>query len=190
MSYSYSYLTDFGSSLNESQFHREIVENNEVKPPLTGISRNGDVITVVFITDLNVEEKTTLDGLVISHTPDNIIRVGLTQTMNVKNVEYKNSNYTKVISFSYMGSNFAKTIKSAKCMSYGDSGTTYSVRLFDVTNDKQIAEATFNNTINKIEDLGVINNIPLKESILEFQIKKVTGLTEKIIHIEEVSYFS
>lgn len=69
MTETYSITNDFGEPPNHAQLHQEIVDSS-ITTTLTGILIDGDDVNVIFVSTISAGEKTTLDGLVSSHTPD------------------------------------------------------------------------------------------------------------------------
>lgn len=66
--YTYSYVTNFGSNLNQSQFHNEIVAS-VIEQTLNNVTKIGDYVDVEFAAALSSEDQTTLENLVSAHTP-------------------------------------------------------------------------------------------------------------------------
>lgn len=66
--YTYSYSTDFGSDLNQSQFHTEIIDS-AIVVSLIGITKTGDDVDVEFAAALSAGDQTTLGNLISSHIP-------------------------------------------------------------------------------------------------------------------------
>lgn len=69
MTETYSKSADFGDQLAAGQFHDEIVNDPGITTTLTGVTVDGDVVSVIFVSTISAGEKTALDALVAAHVP-------------------------------------------------------------------------------------------------------------------------
>jgi hypothetical protein len=87
------------------------------------------------------------------------------------------ASYSSVAKFIYTGSSILgiPTIIKANVWNFG--GTSVSIQIFDVTNSLQIAEVTnvTNSSIDNIQDLVAISNIPLNAALFEVRLLLVGG---------------
>ena len=85
----------------------------------------------------------------------------------------KNTTYRDVALYSYLGKNTIGIPKHIYII--GDAYSTsypYSVRVYDITNKKVIAEINnLNNTTPEIFDAGVLSNLPDEKAVFSIQIK-------------------
>ena len=103
----------------------------------------------------------------------------------------KTSTYFTVATFQYLGSSGTHAITSFKIISYINTGTgSYSVRVYNKTNSTVIAEKTFTNVTQTLNDMGTVANIPSAFAIIEVQFKKVSGSpASNGIVIDNISYY-
>lgn len=183
--YTYSLASDFGGSLKLGQFHDEVNAEGTISPSLTSVTLVGDVVSVTFNSALSGAEETTLDGLVSAHTPTNIG----SQTINlaVETDDITDTTYHTVMVFNYLGSD-SQTPTHIKVVSeMDDGGTSYDIRIMDVTNNNAVCTSNFTNTLAQVNDLGTLSNLPTNAAIFEVQIK-VNGSTTANVR-EFVMYY-
>ena len=187
----YSYITNFPSGWNQSQFHKEIKNNISITTTFHGVNKDDDVIKLIFDSTPSAGEITILNNLVSSHVPNNTPNYKLIQTL-IPHIESVNeSSYIKITSFTYQGTDNTEMIQKCRSLSSMDIGmTNFSIRLFDATHDTVLGESTFTNTTTNINCIGSIANLPTNVSIIEVHVKTVGGSTTKKAHIDEISYFS
>lgn len=95
-------------------------------------------------------------------------------TMNTRK-EIKSQTYEDIDDVIFLGNNGMSTIQSVHVVA-SSTGAEYSVRLYDLTNARIIAEKTgLTNTEKEVIDLGTISNIPTNKAVLELHIKRTTG---------------
>jgi hypothetical protein len=174
--YTKSITTHFGGSVpNQRQFHEEIVAEAGITPTLVGVTITADVVEIEFNSALSVGEETTLDGLMSSHTADNTPPM-LNKINNFIGKETKQTSYKKVGIILFPGATCCKI----KIESFMDSGVTdYSIKINDRINRLAIAEKTFSNTEEAINDMGICSNVPNGETAFEILIKKNGGSSNK-----------
>lgn len=90
--------------------------------------------------------------------------------------DYETKGYVLWPGSSYIGS--PVSVKVAEVVE--GSGTGY-VKIYDVTNALQVAEASFTNTTIAVGDMGTLSNIASGEAIWEIQLKIVGNRTT--IHV-------
>jgi len=92
--------------------------------------------------------------------------------------------YQSVGDLIFPGTTAVGSPTSIKCISWGDSGTTHAVRVYDITNDAVIAEVTgLTNTAKAIASLTGIDNLPASEALWEVQLKKTAGGVPSYVHM-------
>lgn len=83
--------------------------------------------------------------------------------------------YFTIMYFTVPGENVNK-IQSIKILSKKKGNlTSYSVRIYDATNNNVIVENTFTNNSILINDIGILSNLPTNEAIVEVQAKRNDG---------------
>jgi len=190
--YSYSVTSDFGGTnpiLN--QLHNEIDSESGITKTLNGISKTNDNVDIIFDESLSAGEQTTLDGIVSSHTPVSITHFRLTDTVMCHRTSTITTEYVLMDSFVYNGSVSVGDIIQFNVDCRMDTGVTnFTIRIFDVTKEKNIAEGTFNNTNNQINAITSISNLPRTQSIFEILMKKTGGSTtlKAYLNFVEVCY--
>lgn len=139
-------------------------------------TRNADLL-IIFSQTLAVENKTILDDIVKNHVSDDtsmkisdrIRFVGLNHLVDTEVWR----RYDVAI---YEGTRNVPTIHRISVIGeMDDTCTSYSVKIFDLTNKKIMVEKEFTNmdprTINVIKD-SEIQNVPYRAAILSAQVKK------------------
>ena len=94
-----------------------------------------------------------------------------------------NTTYSDMFQFIWPGTANKSPIMAAYVIASVQAGTatSYSVRIFDKTNNQQIAELTgSNNTADAILNLGAISNLPVNQAILAVQALRVDGAGESV----------
>jgi len=189
--YNYSVTSDFGGNINIKQLGDTIASESGITINLTGILIDGDNVDIIFDAALSAGEHTTLDGIISSHDSNEIKGKYIFYIITPKKDSIKTSSYTNTVLFKYDGSNNVGTINYIEIIAYMDSGiTSYSARVYDKTNNQVIAEATgLTNTVEAINDLGTISNVPTDQAIFELQMKRVGGSGNKNVYIESISIY-
>ncbi len=92
-------------------------------------------------------------------------------------VQVSNQNYERVIAFTYQGSDEVGALTEFCILSYMDTtGTNYSIRCVDLSHPGNILfTTTLTNTIEAIQTITSLANIPTTKSILEIQVKRSGG---------------
>ena len=184
--YTKSLSSDFGGNFNQTQFYDEINANINIIPVLQGIDITGDVINIIFDTPLSTDEQITLNTLISSHLPIETIGNNVSN-ITIQDNQIDLTTYITVGTFYYPGSKLWSNITNIKVISVmEDGGTSYDVKIYDVTNNNQIVLSNLNNTIEQNCDLGTLSNIPVNEAIFEIQ-AKINGST--IAHIKNLNIY-
>lgn len=169
---SYSIINDFGNvSPNISQLQEEIANNVNITTNIEYINLTGDEVDIFFTSNISVPEKTELDSLVAAHVP--IFTPSTRNSLNVvpRRNNFNKSNFRRLATNVFPGTTYA----SAKCVSYmSNSLTDYTIRILDKNNHQVLGEATFTNTSESIQDIGVLTNLPSDTTQIEIS-GKVTG---------------
>jgi hypothetical protein len=179
----YSVSVDFkGVIPNIRQLHNEIINNINITKTLNGVSKYADAINIEFNLTLSSAEKTTLNSIVTAHIP-----IYIPITPNRLQIYCGNSLKNPI--FTLAGTNIfiGSTYATASAISYMDPGiTSYTIRIFDKTNKVIILDSNLTNTIESIQNLGVLSNLPTTTSQLEVLIKKNGGGVKDAVYIENV----
>lgn len=186
--YTKSLSSDFGGNINEGQLHREIA----LAIPgtvLIGINRSDDVVDIIFEDVLSGGDETILNTTISNHIPQTGTRKVSFFRYTPKTTKTNSTVYQRIGGpFKYNGSLEMGPINQVEVISNMDSGmTSYSVRLYDATNETIIAEITGQtNTLEELINLGTISNIPEEEAIFEIHVKRVGGTTSTFAYVEDV----
>jgi len=186
--YTYSLSVDFGGNIKEGQLHGEIVAAI-VDTEFVGVNRSEDVVDLVFVDVLSGGDETILDTVVANHVPVIGPSKYIYYTYTPKTTKTNSTVYQRIGGpFRYGGANFMGTINQIEVISHMDTGmTSYSVRLYDSTNEAIIAEATgLTNLLEGIVDLGTISDVPDEEAIFEIHAKRVGGTSNTYAVVDEV----
>lgn len=181
-SYIYSITTDFPNGIRTDQLQSEINASG-ISQSSSRIDTDGDVVTIYFPSSLSGGDVTILNATIAAHIPaypaDTHQMLGtFTQTVT-------DTTYTTVRSFYFPGSQLI-TLLNIYIISYMDSGTSYQVRLYDVTNSNVIASGSFTNTVTATNALTGITNIPSGGAMFDVQCA-VTGATTA--HVSAISLY-
>lgn len=187
--YTKSITTDFGGNFNSTNLKNDIVSQG-LTPNLLRIDRLGDSIDIVFDGALSAGEVTLLGSNIIANHSSVAIQKYTAVINNIpKIVQSKNSNYTRICTFRYEGSNYIDDIKKIVAISYmDDDATDYSILIEDKTNDLIIAETTFTNTSEESVVLTPINNVPTSTAKIEVYIK-INGDKKHYVYVESVIFY-
>lgn len=183
-----SLSSDFGGNLDSGQLVQEIIDNGTFIAVIQNINVNGDVVDIVFDQALDGPETTTLNSLIGIHVPiANLksVNIGLSEVNSIE------TEYTNIFTYVFPGSDFTRDIQKISIVSRMDSGlTSYSVRVVDFTNAKELAAGTFSNTTDTINNLTItLANISVNEAIWSIEIKVTGGSGEKC-YIKTLQYFT
>lgn len=182
--YTKSKSSDFGGLIDIAQFDEEIRDNSNITKNLLGMNVTGDIIEIMFDSELSNLEEVQLNNIISSHVPEEYIG---TNIMNITIPEnyITLTNYVTLISFNFPGTNKLRNITHIKIISeMEESGTFYEVRICNINNNTKICSKILNNTKESINNLGTISNLPKKESIFELQ-ARVNGTT--IAYIKNIN---
>ena len=169
--YNKSYSTDFSSNFDSDQFTSEIIASSIVTA-LVSVDQSGDTISIIFNDTLTATDAETLDTLVSDHTP--VLKPGSNKDTWTINKTITTTSYEKVGLFVFPG-DLIRELTHIKCIASMNTGTTsYSIRIVDKTGPAKIAEGTFSNTVDSVNDLGTVSNVPGVESVFDVSIK-ITG---------------
>jgi len=167
----YLISVDFGGIVpNVGQLDKEISISSITKN-LYGVTTYDDTVDIYFDATLSAPEKIELDAIVAAHIP-----VYTPATPYSLNLIPRQNNFTKS-SYQRLAANVfpETTYATAKCVSYMDSSaTSYSIQIYDKNNRQTLAEETFTNTEESVQDLGVLNNLPSLSTQIEI-LCKVNG---------------
>lgn len=190
MSITRSITTHFsGITPLDYQLEAEVVANSNILKTLDNITINGDNVYFTFSSNLDAGEITELDTVIIpNHTPDT--SKPRIRSFNIKpNILSSGfSSYTLISKFKYQGSKFVGDINYIDIISRIESATaTYDIKIVKFPNMEKVAEITgLSNTISTTKDLGIISNIPETPSIMEVYVRKIGGLENDMIYIDEI----
>lgn len=171
--YTYSLSDDFGGNLLASQLHQVIMDDGGITPNIITVSTKGDIVKIQFDASLSGPEITTLNGIVSAHTPTTPSKEMI---FNITPIEsYIDSTFwVTVASFLH---NKESSVTSMNVISFMEvGGTSYDVRVVDITNNAVIASQNLANTDELNNSLGTISNLPSDNAIFELQVK-INGVT-------------
>lgn len=187
MSEDYSLSADFTHDLNSGQLEQEI-NNSNITINLVGINTCGDLVQIVFESLLGTDDKTLLNAIVSAHTPNalhicNYVKLSINRTSNL-------SEYELIYSFTVNDSYKLDILKLAITAKLTGSISSYDIRIYDNTNNKIIACASFNNPTFDLMDMGELSFVPSDQAMLEVHCKKVGGdVLDKVI-INELTIYA
>lgn len=101
---------------------------------------------------------------------------------------FNTKSYETALTFSFPGSDTGTVSQINIVSDMTGNANSYSVRLYDITNDEIIAETTFTNKTTQINQLTPILYLPSTESIVELQLKLDSGnSSNRIVFIRELN---
>jgi hypothetical protein len=179
-----SLKNDFNGNILQSQFFKEINDSTEITTNLISITEIEDAINITFESEPPLNEISELNTLISNHIPQK--KEGIySNTILINNNVINTNIYKKMASFIFNGTE-NMNVTNIKFIGYLESGTSYDVRITDITNNKIIANNNFTNINENINDLGAINNLPLKQSKFELS-SKINGGSSSKAYIESIS---
>lgn len=179
-----------GTTPQLSQLETEIA-NSSIATSVSYSMRDGDVVDIIFVSTISGADKTTLDGLVSSHTPTISPQYTPIGTIVPRNTEFSNSSYMRIGTFVYPGTKHVDDITKVSAISYKDSGvTSYSIRIFDNTNSTNICSGTFTNNTESVTSLTTMSNMPAENAIFEAHIKTIGGTGNQKMHIDSITFYT
>lgn len=192
--YSFSLTEDFmGGVINEEQLRFELLEQASFAGvEVIDVGRSGDMVRVVLSVALNETQLAALNAVVAAH-------VAIQENVNSRTLaciiprasKYNDTTFVRCGSMIYQGTIKVRPITSFQIVSYMDNAvTSYSFRVFDVTNGKVITTGTFTNTTEAICSLSSISNLSYKKAYLEFQVMKQGGNPGKQMYIDSITVFT
>ena len=183
-------ITNSYNTLNNIAVLNNLIAT-EITTPLISTNPYGDAIEITFDGILNNEDSVKLYNIVtgwdsnIITKYDKVINTSLSSINGIINTSYKRFGV-----YGYDGITTVGRIKKITIVGYKDNGVTnYSVRVFDVTNSKTIVETIFNNDVEDMLDMGMIENIPNDSAIIEIQIKKNGGTNSQKVYVSNITFF-
>jgi hypothetical protein len=190
-SYSISDPSHFNGIIPHLVHLQEEIQSSSIVTQISHITRLGDNVDIVFSSSISASEKTTLDGLVSAHNPENYTEYYTIGLVTPRNNEFSQKDYKRIGTFIYSGTNTSPEITRISAVSYQDSGiTNYSIRIYDDKTHNTIASGTFTNETEDICVLENITNLSNTESVLEIQVKKTGGNGNMKVHIDSVTFYS
>ena len=184
--YPKSLSTDFGGNLNPDQLFNEIKANTNISPNCIIVFNVGDNVDIKFISPLSGAELAVLNTIIANHVPKSITG-NIINNIIISSDQVTTNTYTTIASFSFPGTNLWRNVSNIKVISFMEyGGTSYMVRIYDITNNNQVCLKTFSNTDENIYDLGILSNLPNNESIFEVQ-AKISGST--VAYIKNINIY-
>lgn len=179
-------LSAFTNGIDTRQLHTEISESS-IACSLQRVDTDGTDVQIVFDTTLSANDATTLNTIVANHMPTTTPQYKNILTFVPKNSTVSANSYQRLDTLVYTGKKSVGTIARIVGIGYMDYGlNSYTVRVYDKTNDVVIAETTFDNTSESSIVLSPITNVPIDTCLLELQVKK-TG--NKKAYVSNVSLY-
>ena len=181
-SFSYSKANNLNN-----KFHRNNIINHmkftELYLLSNNINESGDNVSISFTNTLTSHQQNILNSLITNYNNAPINYSVIPSRINVE----KTSSilyYSRITSL-YIQGEYHQSIQSIKIIAYMQNGnTSYDVKIYDVNNNKVIAEKNFTNTTEDILDMGSLSNLPYKETIFEVQVK--SNKNRKDVYIQNI----
>lgn len=187
--YTRSIITDFGGSISPHILQSAIVASSIV-PTILYINTLGDEVYIVFNTSLSAGEITTLNTLIAAHTAVIPLSYKHIIKFNPKNTTIKQTTFKREDTLIYQGTDVFGTVSRISAIAYMDSGvTSYTIKIYDKTNNATIVETTFTNTEEDIVHLTPIQNVPTSEAVFELLVKKTGGKGNENAYIDSVTVY-
>lgn len=186
--FSFSVSNGFATLGNISILSNSITNNIPVE--LQTINPYGDAIEIIFTSDLNDQQKVTLNNIVSNWDNVTAITYSKIVPINVHAHGIDSTVHKRYGVYPYLGSDLLGDIKKICISSYGTTTDGYCIRIFDITNNNIIAESECYNIIEDIIDLGPISNIPKTPALLEIQIKKLGTNRQNTIYSDIIVFYS
>lgn len=166
---------DFSNKLDMDVFDNA-VRTSSIGTNFVGLQRDVDLLGIIFAVALTSSQTTTLNNLILAHvtllTSQPIVDNTAIENVscNINTNGNNSSVYKKIGVYLFIGSIY-KNISKISAIAYTDKASSYSIRVYDVTNKKVICEGTFSNLTSDLQNLGTISNLPKTKSIFEIQSK-------------------
>lgn len=154
-------LSDF------SDLHSKISNDPKITVPFDGINTYQDQIQFIFYSNLDNSSLTELNSLISSYIPPLIVGKLTLSITPKKTTSYNSNNYINISSFQ-ITSSMALTNVTVNCY-MNPGGANYTLRLFDVYNNKTLASIILSNTQSQINDMGKLSFLPTTNTLLELQ---------------------
>jgi hypothetical protein len=171
----------------------DTIRNSSIATTFYGIQACGDVIEFYFENSLSSSEQTTFNNILsgYSYTPDPVPK-NKSITVTPRILSTNNTSYTVLGSFQYLGSGISGTINYIELVSYADPAvTSYDARIVIRSTGTIIASKTgLTNKDYAIVDLGAISNVPTNPEILDLQVKKTGGPTNKYVYVDNIYIYN
>lgn len=98
--------------------------------------------------------------------------------------------FSNVASIYFDPSDYIGKLRRVVAVGYKDNGVTnYEIELFDATNNQQLLTSVQSNSENLPVDLGLVQNPPTTEVVLEINLKKTGGNARKYAVINEIIFY-
>lgn len=171
--YSYNIETLMPDGVNHEKLFKEI---RELLYKPSQIYLTADTVEIDFTQTLTGGEETTLNNIISSHSPIPDTEGTNLQIFSLRAGPFNNTIYQSISTFPYPAKKI-DTLTHIKIISSINTSANYSVRIYDISNNKIIAENTFNNTIELTNDMGTLSNIPFANTIFDVQVKVANSST-------------
>lgn len=148
--------------------------SNNISIPLTSYDLSNNILNLTFFSSLTNSQAYDLYNIFTTRTT--IKPYGKNNKLYSLNSDIvTDSDYIVVSSIVYPGRQTMSTITHMGVYSYLNNNTEYNIRIYDIVNNKIIADGTFNNTDSSINYLSNIGNLVDEPSIWEVQARVVSG---------------
>ncbi len=174
--YTKSLSSDFGGNLQTTQLQKEINSDGAISHTCIAVLSRGTDVQLIFDTALDGAEQTALNAVVAAHTPATAVGAN-TAVIAIEENDVSNINYQVLRSFEFAGESFSDVTHFKVVAQMGAGGTSYDIRIYDITNNYEICKNNFTNETMSVCDLGSLSNIPSGSAIFEIQCR-VVGVTE------------
>jgi hypothetical protein len=111
------------------------------------------------------------------------------KVLTPKKTDYNNDVYMRVYTYIYAVTS-GTVLTNIKVLSNKDPAiTSYDVKVTDITHNNILLTKNLTNTVEQVNDLGVLTNIPTTESIIEVCVKKNGGTKKDYVHVETIMFY-
>ncbi len=171
--YSFNIEISLSSGVNHEKLFKEI---RELLYKPSQIYLTPDTVEIDFTQTLTGGEETILNNIISTHSPEPDSEGTNLQIFSLSTASFNNTIYQSISTFTYPGKKI-DTLTHIKILSNINISSNYSVRIYDIINNKVIAENTFNNITELTNDMGTLSNIPFTNTIFDVQVKVANSST-------------
>ena len=167
---SYSFpISSFTNGVSSHNLSHEVLDS--LGFTFASFSLYNEDYTITFSQTLSPTEETTFNTIVANHNPATHTYTEYSQVNAIGTGQpCVQTNYKSIGKVFYNGKHINQLV-NIKVVSYSSVAGSYSIRVYNLSSHNVIAEATFTNTSEQINDMGTLSNIPTSDNILDIQVK-------------------